>query len=194
MKKVFLFILVLGVLSVMSFGMTGTGAWFTSVKELTGSSISSGNVELGAEGSPFGANLLVPGGGWRDIGWFCVTNNGSYDMKWRGWFYNVDDPKNLRDYLQIRITLNPTDHQGNYGKLDTILYEEILFTDLMSKTNTKLILDTSTVTPGDPAFAPQAKVCYGLQSRLSHEAGNAQQNGTLTAKLYLFGTQWNASW
>ena len=194
MKKVGLLLLVLGVLSVLAFGMTGSGAWFTSVTELTGNSISTGTLDLGVEGGPFAASDLQPGAGWSNLGWFCATNNGNYDLKWRGWMYDLNDPKGLRDYLHIRVTLNPTDHQGNYGPLNTVLVNDVPFTELLSNTNTTILLDDTTISAGDPAFAPGSKICYQLEARLGDDAGNAQQEGSLTGKLYLLGTQWIAPW
>ena len=193
MKKAALLILVLGVLGVLAFGMTGTGAWFTSTRELTGNSISTGTLDLGVEGGPFTAAGLQPGAGWSDVGWFCASNNGNYDMKWRGWMYDVDDPKGLRDFLHIRVTMNPPDHQGNYGPSDTVLVDDVLFTALLPNTNTILLLDDSKISAGDPAFA-RIQDLLPPQARLDSGAGDAQQNGSLTGKLYLLGTQWIAPW
>ncbi len=119
MKKVGLLILVVGVLSVLAFGMTGSGAWFTSVTELTGNSISTGTLDLGVEGGPFAASDLQPGAGWSNVGWFCATNNGNYDLKWRGWMYDLNDPKGLRD-----LPAHPRDPQSHRppGKLRTAEY------------------------------------------------------------------------
>lgn len=194
MKKSALLILVLGVLGVLAFGMTGTGAWFTSTRELTGNSISTGTLDLGVEGGPFAAAGLQPGAGWSDVGWFCASNNGNHDMKWRGWMYDISDSKGLRDFLHIRVTMNPPDHQGNYGPLDTVLVDDVLFTALLPNTNSILLLDDSRISTGDPAFMPGSRICYHLQARLDSGAGDAQQNGSLTGKLYLLGTQWIAPW
>jgi hypothetical protein len=194
MKKVGLLILVLGVLGVLAFGMTGSGAWFTSTRELTGNAISTGTLDLGVEGGPFAASDLQPGGGWQNVGWFCATNNGNYDMKWRGWMFDVNDPKGLRDFLHIRVTINPTGHQGNYGPVNTVLVDDVPFTALLSNTNTTILLDGTTITPGDPAFSPQSRICYQLDARLDSTAGDGQQNGALSGKLNLLGTQWIAPW
>ncbi len=152
MKKVGLLILVLGVLGVLAFGMTGSGAWFTSTTELTGNSISTGTLDLGVEGGPFAASDLQPGGGWQNVGWFCATNNGNYDMKWRGWMYDLTDPKGLRDFLHIRVTINPTGHQGNYGPMDAVLVDDVPFTALLSNTNTTILLDDTTISRRRPCF------------------------------------------
>jgi hypothetical protein len=194
MKKVGLLILVLGVLGVLAFGMTGSGAWFTSSREISNNAISTGTLDLGVEGGPFAASDLQPGGGWQNVGWFCATNNGNYDMKWRGWMFDMNDPKGLRDFLHIRVTINPNGHQGNYGPMSTVLVDDVPFTALLSDTNTTILLDGTTVTPGDPAFSPQSKICYQLDARLDSTAGDGQQNGALSGKLNLFGTQWIAPW
>jgi hypothetical protein len=189
MKKVHFFILGLTVLGFMAFGMTGnTGAWFTSYRELTDNTITSGTLDLGVEGTSFSAIKLQPGADWSGIGWFCVTNNGDYDMKWRGWLYDVVDPKGLQPFLDLRVILNPVSHQGNYGALNSV-GDTYAFGDLVSETNTILLVDET-----DTPFEPQSNVCHELQARLSSSAGNAQQDGTLTAKMNLFGTQWNAPW
>lgn len=194
MKKLFIFLLTFCALAIMVFGMTGTGAWFTSTKTITGNSISSGTFDLLVEGGGIQARHMEPGGDWRDVGWFCAINNGDYDMKWRGWINSVEDPQNLRHFLHIRLVLNPLDHQGNYAPVDTIIYDDILFVDLISPENPYLLMDDTTVLPGAPTFAPQSKVCYGIQARLDSEAGNSQLNATLTANLHLTGTQWYAPW
>ena len=194
MKKAALVILVLGLLSIMAFGLTGTGAWFTSAREITDNSISTGTIDLGVDGGPFNVENLQPGADWRNVGWFCAANNGNYDMKWRGWIYDVNDPKNLRDFLHIRITMNPPDHPGSYGPANTVLAEDVAFNDLLSNTNTILLLDELTISPGDPAFTPGASACYQIEAKLGSNAGDAQQNGVLNGKLNLFGTQWIAPW
>ncbi len=178
----------------MAFGLTGTGAWFTSAREINNNSISTGTIDLGVEGGPFTVQNLQPGADWRDVGWFCAANNGNYDMKWRGWIHDVNDPKDLRDFLHIRITMNPADHPGSYGPANTVLAEDVAFNDLLSNSNTILLLDESTISSGDPAFSPGASACYQIEAKLASDAGDAQQNSVLSGKLYLLGTQWIAPW
>jgi hypothetical protein len=198
MKKYVLFVLGLGLLSVLAFGMTGSGAWFTSTLQMPNNVITSGTLKLGVEGGPFVAASMEPGAGWKDMGWFCVTNRGDYNAKWRAWIEDVKDRKGLSNYLRLRVTLNPhldpPLQTGNYGPQDTVLFEDVPFTDLLSAKNTNLLLDDTTIAPGDALFSPTSRVCYRVEAKLSADAGDEQQNGTLTARLHVLGTQWIAPW
>jgi predicted ribosomally synthesized peptide with SipW-like signal peptide len=203
MKKIF-FIFIIAILGVLAYGVTGTGAWFTSTLQINNNVLATGRLGLKVEGGPFVAEKIEPGAGWKDIGWFCVTNDGDFNLKWRAWFKDVNDPKGLRNFLHLRATLNPSSpdhesHGGNEGShdknhADVVLFEDVPFTELMSDKNSYLLVDPTTIVAGGRPFSPRDRVCYGFEARMANDAGDEQQNGTLTARLHVFGTQWIAPW
>lgn len=203
MKKIF-FIFMIAILGVLAYGVTGTGAWFTSTLQVNNNAFTSGRLGLKVEGGPFVAEKMEPGAGWKDIGWFCVTNDGDFAVKWRAWFKDVNDPKGLRNFLRLRATLNPStpdpaahsEGEGSHDKSheDVVLFENVAFTDLISDKNSYLLVDPTTIVAGGRPFSPRDRVCYRFEARLAGEAGDEQQNGSLTARLHIFGTQWIAPW
>ena len=188
-KKTLGLLVVIGAIAVMIFGVIGTGAWFTGAEEITGNSITTGSLDLAVEGGPLTAADLEPGAGYADAGWFCVENVGDYDMKWRGWLYEVTDDNGLQNYLQAKAIITQ-DHDGNYGPADdTVIFENVPITQLIGP-NGYIVLN-------DPVypFAPDHKSCYYIQVKLVSTAPNTVQNSTLEAKFYIQGTQYiNPGW
>lgn len=194
-KKSFLLIFIIGSIAVLTYGAVGSGAWFTDSATASGS-VSSGNFDLNVSGEPFQLSKIEPGADYRPVGEFCVQNSGDYDMKFRGYMKDVDDPGDLRDYLLVKIeikSLNDSDH-NNYGPKDgAVLATDVPFIDLMAWN------DTISLTPGgngnpDP-FAAGMKACYVISGKLTSEAGNDQISKTLNANLYINATQWiNSGW
>jgi hypothetical protein len=194
-KKVLLYTFFIGLSTVLIYGMTGSGAWFTNSAFLAGS-VSSGNFEFKITGGPLHLDKIEPGAGYTSVGEFCVQNSGEYDMKFRGYMKGVEDPGNLASYLLLRLDMkpyNPTD-ENNYGPvIGTTLATDLPFTDLMA------VNDLLAATPSDEdipePFAPGKKACYEVSARLAGDAGNDQLSKTLKADLYFDATQWiNPGW
>ena len=189
LKKWLTYLIGITLLSVLAFGVLGTGAWFTTDESISGNSVSTGTLDLEVSGGPFSGTNLEPGAGYTSLGIFCVENIGDYDMKWRGWLKDVDDAKGLRNYLQVQAILNPTGYEGNYGPADTTVFTDVPFTDLMGP-NSHILLN-------DPVypFSPGYKACYQINAKLLSSAPNAVQAATLNTNLYIQGTQYiNTGW
>jgi predicted ribosomally synthesized peptide with SipW-like signal peptide len=178
------------VFSILAFGLLGSGAWFSDSASVSGS-ISSGNFDLQASGGPFSISKVEPGAGYQSVGDFCLRNSGDYNMKFRGYIKDLDDPGNLRDYLLLRIEMKPfnEEDQNNYGPADgKLLVTDIPFASLMAWNDVLALYPGG---PGDPIpFAPGSKVCYTISTRLSGTAGNDQIQKSLIAQLYIDATQW----
>jgi hypothetical protein len=194
-KKSILFIFVIGMITVFTYGLMGSGAWFVDSASISGA-ISSGNFDLEVTGEPLQLVKIEPGADYQKVGEFCVQNKGDYDMKFRGYMKDVNDPNGLREYLLLKIeskAFNETD-QNNYGPQDgAVLATDVPFTDLMVWNQ---IITTNPDGVDDPEpFAAGKKACYILSGKLTDAAGNDQLAKTLTANLFLNATQWiNAGW
>jgi len=188
-RKVILTAFAIGLTCLLMVGIFGSMAWFTSSANTLGS-ISSGNFDLKVTGGALDLTILEPGAGYRQIGEFCLFNNGDYDMKLRFRVKNVDDPGGLQDLLNIKLVLkaiNSEDH-NNYGGVDDIvLFSDIPFTALLDwNQEARLIFDKQGVV--DP-FIPNMKSCYKLFVNLSEEAGSNQISQNLTFELLFNATQ-----
>lgn len=190
MKKLFL-ITTLVLLTVLAFGLLGTGAWFTDSATLAGNRVSTGNLDLGVTwNGAWSVTKIEPGADYRLLGYFCAINAGDYDMKWRGMLRNITDEKGLRWYLVVRATANPSDlpadllPNGNHGPDNTIV-----FTDVPFHTLTGWNAYIQDAHPSYP-FNPGEKICEKVEVKLLSSAPNSVQAATLTADLYLDATQY----
>jgi predicted ribosomally synthesized peptide with SipW-like signal peptide len=184
MKTKWVIAAVVALLGVLAYGVTGTGAWFTDSAKIENNSIATGNLDLTVWGGPFQAANLEPGADYSKLGVFCARNDGSYDMKWRGYLKDVSGSSALKDKLSFRATLNPEGAVGNYGPSGKVLFTDVAFSTLMNPDNGYILMDDP-----DYAFAPGSWACYQIDVRLAASAGNAVQSKTVSAAIRLDATQ-----
>jgi len=183
MKKLFV-LATLGIMAVLTFGMIGTGAWFTDTASVGDNWVQTGALDLLVEkrGEWKVANL-EPGGPYRELGIFCAWNVGDYDMKWRGYIKVLEDDKGLQPHLQVRAIANPPNHVGNHGFINEVVFTDVPFTALTGW-NT-IIVDAHPT----HIFNPGEVYCVGVQVRLLETAKNAHQNAIIIADLVIGATQ-----
>jgi len=190
MKKLIL-LSSLALIIILTIGLIGTGAWFTDSATLSGNSVTTGNLDLLVEADGnWKIEKIEPGADYQVLGYFCATNNGDYDMKWRGKLINISDPKGLRHYLVIKSTANPSDLPaslypiGNHGPQNGVVFTDIPFNTLMGW--------NAYIQDADPVykFKPGDKICEKVEVKLLSTAPNFVQGATLTADLYLDATQY----
>jgi predicted ribosomally synthesized peptide with SipW-like signal peptide len=180
-RKVLASLLVIAVIA--SLVGASTWAYFHDTAAIDNNYVSTGNLDLTVWGGPFVVENLEPGAGYRDAGVFCAKNDGNYDMKWQGWLTSVSDPKGLRDYLYVKVVMNPTGNQGNYGPSNTTLWTDVPFTTLESASS--YILMNDAVWP----FGPGDWACYGMGVKLISSAPDSVQGARVDSNLYLEATQ-----
>ena len=190
-KKAILTAFAIGLACLLMIGIFGSRAWFTSSAN-SQASISSGNFDLEVSGGPLDLTRLEPGAPYRQIGEFCLQNNGDYDMKLRVGVENVNGTGGLKDLLNLKLVLkaiNSVD-QNSYGDDvdDLVLFSDIQFNALLDLNNSaRLLFDTQGVV--DP-FLPNMKSCYKLFAYLPGEAaGDSQISQNLTFDLLFNATQ-----
>jgi predicted ribosomally synthesized peptide with SipW-like signal peptide len=188
-RKVILTAFAIGLTCLLMVGIFGSMAWFTSSTNTQGS-ISSGNFDLKVTGGKLDLTKLEPGAGYRQIGEFCLLNNGDYDMKLRVRVKNVNDPGGLKGLLNLKLVLKAmnSDDLNNYGSVDDlVLFSDIPFTALLDwNDEARLVFDKQGVV--DP-FVPTMKSCYKLFVNLSEQAGSNQISQNLTFELLFNATQ-----
>jgi len=189
-KRIIVIAAVLGLVVAMAVGAASSGAWFKKTDSSLNGSVATGSFELGV-GSPtggFSATNLEPGAAYVSAGTFWVSNDGDYNMKWRGWVQNIDDPSNLRSYLLVKCVMNPVALDGPYGPgVPTVLWSGVPLLELTEAnwpTYKHILMD-------DPTwpFTPGAWAGYELLVRLDSTADNDQLDATLTLDVYLEATQ-----
>lgn len=180
--------LALLLVAVMAFGALGSGAWFTSIKTTSSSSISAGTLAITVDAGPFTVSNLQPAeaDGWVDVGLVHVKNTGTLPLMFQGYLTKTGG-SNLDDVLLTRVVLNPQSSPGmtkQYGPAESQLFADELFWKLYA-TNNKL-LDTETgAVPMDPGY----ECYYLLQVRLPETVGNTYQGASVSAKLTVVGHQ-----
>jgi predicted ribosomally synthesized peptide with SipW-like signal peptide len=188
-RKVILTAFAIGLTCLLIFGIFGSMAWFTSSVNTKGS-ISSGNFDLKVTSGPLDLTKLEPGAGYRQIGEFCLLNNGDYDMKLRVRVKNVEDPGGLKDFLKLKLVLKALNNedQNYYGGVDDlILFSDMPFTALMDwNDKARLLFDKQGAV--DPFF-PNMKSCYKLFANLSEDASSNQISKSLKFDLFFNATQ-----
>lgn len=193
-KKHKMVVLVVGLIAALA--VVGvTAGWFTASASVNNNYVKTGNLDATAWGGPLTVDNLEPGAGYESAGVFCVKNDGDYDMKWRAWLKDVNDPKGLRHYLRVKAILRPND-QGNYGPSEGLeVFSGVKFTDLMSPNSYVVLADPDE--DGDPIpFEPGHIACYDVQvACVGPGTPDSVQNATVTANLYIQATQWiNPGW
>jgi hypothetical protein len=195
-KKIIKLFFITGLTGVLIYGLIGSGAWFTDSAASAGS-ISSGDFNLVVSGDSIKVENLEPGRDYQSFGEFCLENQGDYDMKFRGYIKDVEDPGNLQSFLLLKVeikAINETDH-NNYGPTGTSIEiaHDVPLSTFMDQND---ILALSPGNPNSPQpFAPGMKICYILSGKLSADAGNEQINKTINTNLFFESTQWiNSGW
>ncbi len=185
-----IFIILLALLAVMALGMSGTGAWFTDEAVLESNSISTGSFDLVISDVAKTVLTLEPGADYLELLRFCAHNGGTYDMKWRGMFSNVQAPAGLADLITFKAVVNPGGLAGNYGPSNTTWFTDVPASSLMAP-NPSFLLDTAAAR----VFKPGDFICFSLQARLDKTAGNDFSEKSFTANFKVEAVQWiNAAW
>jgi predicted ribosomally synthesized peptide with SipW-like signal peptide len=186
-RLIFPIVLILLLTGVMAYGISGTGAWFTDMATIDNNSISTGNIDLVLSDVRPSTPLLEPGGKFQEMLRFCITNGGSFNMKWRGIFTKVNAPEGMADQILISMVSNPENtFAGNFDSPGRVLFADVPVSSLVVP-NTHLLLDPST--NKDP-FKPKDKVCYSILARLNSTAGDSFKQSDFSASLQLNATQW----
>ena len=188
MKKYFILsILTLLLIVVLVFGVTGSAAWFTDTAVIEANIINTGTIDLAFSDVYRTTPLLEPGGGYTEILRFCAVNQGTFNLKWRGQFTNIQAPEGLADKILISVIINPdSTFSGNYGPVGAVWFMDVPVQQLASP-NSYLLLDAST---NSEPFKPSDKVCYTILARLGSTATNTYQQAVFSANLELNATQW----
>lgn len=175
---------------VATLGLSATFAFFNTEGSVDDNYVTTGNLKLAAGGGPLVVQNVEPGAGYVPAGVFWVRNDGTYNMKWRGWLTGVSDPKGLRDYVQVRITMNPTGYAGNYGPANSVLFTDVPLNNLLAPSG--YILCAS---PGATEFKPGHFAYYLVEVKVLGTAPDSVQDARIDTNLYLDGTQWiNTGW
>jgi len=183
MKKLFV-LATLGIMAVLTFGMIGTGAWFTDTATVGDNWVQTGSLDLLVEKrGEWKVSNLEPGGDYRVLGIFCAYNVGNYDMKWRGYIKVLEDNKGLQHHLQVRAIANPLEAQGTHGPQNVAVFTDVPFTTLTGWTN--YILDADPI----HKFNPGEEICERVEVRLLPSANNSHQNAIIIADLVINATQ-----
>ena len=150
-------------------------------------SISTGDIDLGLSDVRGSTPTLEPGGDYKEMLRFCVINEGSFNMKWRGLFTKVNAPDGMTDKILIAAISNPeSEFAGNYGGPAKVLFFDEPVSSLVTP-NPYLLLDPST--NAEP-FKPKDKVCYSILAKLLSNAGSSLEQADFSASLQLNATQW----
>jgi len=188
-KNVILSFLTLLLIVVLAYGVSGSYAWFSDTAVIESNIINTGTIDLAFSDVFRTTPNLEPGGGYTEILRFCAINQGTFDLKWRGQFTNIQTAEGLADKILISVIINPTStFSGNFGPSNTVWFEDVPIQEL-AHPNDYLILDPSN-NPDEP-FKPSDKICYSFLARLSSTAtAETAQQADFSGNLALNATQW----
>ena len=186
-KNIILTVLTLLLIIVLAYGVSGSAAWFTDTAVIETNIINTGTIDLAFSDVYRTTPLLEPGGGYSEILRFCAINNGTFNLKWRGQFTNIQAPEGLTDKILISVIINPAStFSGNYGPAMTVWFVDVPIQEL-AHPNGYLVLDPGTY---PEPFKPSDRICYSFLASLDSTATNTNQQAVFTANLELNATQW----
>ncbi len=181
----------------------GTFAWFTDTETYTGNVITTGDLEIqgylyDAEENYLSAGMfelkdLVPSDSYTDVGYLVVRNPSAVEEKFRLWLSNINDPKNLDELIDLKVTLRPGWTPGwdsewtEYGPSAGLVVYDAKLSGIAGSGNA-LTAEGSGVEP----FSYHEFAVYKLEARLNSAAGNSYEGATYTADLNLQAGQYEA--
>lgn len=175
----------------ISTGITGSGAWFSDQLSLDNNRISTGNIDLTVSDVIRSTPKLEPGGGFQEVLRFCLKNTGSYNMKWRGTFNSIQAPDGFLNFVEMRGFIKAEhetekQHKGEHEEDSTVWFKDQPLNTLLEPNHFMLYDASITSEP----FKPGAQKCYSIEAKLTGGAGNSYLDTSLGATLKLDATQW----
>ncbi len=182
----------------------GTFAWFSDNDEFTGSIFTTDGFETKfhlvhpnqgyLEDKKFTLEGMLPGDDYTTIGYVIIENpSWTNEQKFRFWFNNFEDEKNIRHLIDLKITLRPgwapdgwNEWWNEYGPEDGIVVYDAKLGGL--NINNPVLW---TYTGYDGSFGKEAGAIYLFEAKLNESAGNNARNAELTADLQFQSTQHN---
>lgn len=200
MKSYMISLLVIGI-ALGGLGL-GTFAYFTDSENADGNIIQAGTADLGVFTTPSATgwtdlNLSATGlepGEYDTAGYIVLKNDGTTDLKWRGYLVKKEGTLPSMSKLMIRLTVNPDDYSGyipsgytEWG-LDNVAAEYT-----WSQTN---VIDTSELNSGDSSpMLPKTYQVFKVEVGLASDAGDNYQGTDATIDAIFQATQFaNLGW
>ena len=191
MKRLIVFSFLAVLFSIMVYGISGSGAWFSDSVTIQNASITTGNIDLVVSDEVRSKPDLEPGGGYQELLHFCLSNGGSYNMKWRGRLTDVGAPVGMEKEILIQaIIINPEKssfskndgHDDEHGNGNTVWFTDKSVPELM-QSNPHILMDSV-------PFKPNQRACFSFQAKMKGTAGDGFVQSNFKANLQLDATQW----
>jgi len=141
----------------------------------------------------FVLNGLVPSDKYTHVGYLVVRNPSTVEEKFRLWLSTVDDPKGLKDQVDLKVTLSP----GWVPPLGSSWAEYMpsaeleVFDDKLSSISGQAHA-FATDNYGVEPLAQNEFAVFKLEARLNADAGNYYEAAMYVADLYLQAGQYEA--
>jgi hypothetical protein len=191
LKNSFLLLAVFVLLSVsvMTFGIVTSGAWFTNQHTSAGIILTSGSLDLHVTGGPLRATNLKPGEPESPMGVFCARNAGSSELKYRGLFVSPEPLSNdLLEYTTLKLERHT---QGHWETLRVIPGSASVETDSLLYYFKFSGQDPGTVNHHivEGNLVSKEKVCYRMSVLLDPLTPDSEQGKSVNFVLHLEATQ-----
>ncbi len=192
-SKSLLLIIYITIITVMLYGFTGTGAWFSDLAENEPDFVYSGTLDLNIHEAPMDEVNLVPGEDYKVFSSFCLRNEGTIGLKFQGLFKAEEDLRQeIIPYLTVKQETKSPD--------GWVILREIFGTPEPDQESDALAhyfnlpgqdeeFDRKNILDG--FLVPDEEICYRLSIKLDPETPNDLQGTVLDFYLPVFATQTN---
>lgn len=194
MKRIILSLLTIVLVSTTAVG--ATRAYFTDIARSNNNTISTGSFDVNLGGTlPFAASGIAPGDSLEPK-YLEVRNNGSLDMLFRAYVESTQNPaadagKTMADYLNVTVTLNPSDYSlpagyTAYGPVGQTIYTGTL-AGLLGKE--KALDNINAAFVDHWPLKPKYVAVYKIDVVFSSSASNELKGKTFSGNIVVEGTQ-----